>query len=95
MAEKVGIMEGSVLDVADHLRINRPWIRAPGSAAEIANRLGYGAARGKISSFGHTSNGGQNTTAEPLGEPGNQVAESMKRQGDSIFDWAIVHLSSE
>jgi hypothetical protein len=84
-------MEGSMLNVADHLRINRPRIGAPGSAAEIADGTGNGAARDKITSSGQTSYGREDATAEVLRKPGNQVPEAMKRQGDSVFERAIVH----
>ena len=88
-------MEGSVLHVADHLRINRPWIGAPGSVAEIANASGDGAAGDKITSFGQTSNGSEYGTPEVLRKPGDKVAEAMKRQGDSIFERTVVHMSYE
>src|ERR1043165_4459190 len=84
-------MGGSMLYVADHLRINRPRIGAPGSAAEIANGSGDGTARGKVTGFGQTSNGSENSTSEVLRKPGDQIAETMKWQGDSIFDRAEVH----
>lgn len=84
-------MESGVLNIADQLRINRPGIGAPGSAAEIANGTGNGAARDKITSFGQASNGREDATAEARRKPGDQVAEAMKWQGDSIFDRAIVH----
>ena len=80
-----------MLNVTNHLRINRPWIGTPGSATEIANGSGDGAARDKITSFGQSSNGTENSTAEFHGKPGDQVAEAMKWQCDSIFDRAIVH----
>lgn len=84
-------MEGSVLHVADHLGINRPRIGASGSAAEIVNGTGQGTARDKITSFSQTSYGGEDTTAEVLRKSGDKVAETMKRQGDSIFYRAVVH----
>jgi hypothetical protein len=84
-----------VLHVADYLRINRPWIGAPGSMAEIANDSGDGAAGDKITSFGQTPNGSENSTSEVLRKPGDKVAEAVKGQGDSIFERTVVHLSYE
>ena len=84
-------MEGSVLDVADHARINRPGIGASSSATEIANGSWDGTARNKITGFGQTSDRGEDGAAEILREPGDKVAESMKRQSDSVFNGAIVH----
>jgi hypothetical protein len=84
-------MDGGVLNVADHLRIYRPWIGAPGGEAEIANGSGDRTARKKITSLGQTSNGSENCASEALRKAGNQVAEAMKRQGDSVFNWAEVH----
>ena len=80
-----------MLHVADHLRINTPWIGAPGSAAEVTDGSRDGTARDKITGFGQTSNGSENSASEVLRKPGDKVAEAMKRQGDSIFDRAIVH----
>ena len=91
MAEECGVMKGSVLHVADHLRINRPWIGAPGSVAEIPNGSGEGTPRDKITGFGQTSYGGEDTTAELPRKSGDKVAETMKGQGDSIFYRAVVH----
>ncbi len=91
MAEECGVMEGGVLHVADQPRINRPWIGEPSSVAEIANVTGDWTARDKITGFGQTSNGSENSTSEVLRKPGDKVAETVKRQGDSIFDRAVVH----
>ena len=84
-------MEGGVLNVADYLRINRPGIGAPGRAAEVTDGLRDGTARNKIAGFRQASDGGEDSAAELPGERGDKVAESMKRQGDSIFNRAIVH----
>jgi len=80
-----------VLHVLDHPRINTPWIGSSGGAAEIFNSSGDGTARQKITGFGQTSYGGENPTAKCFREPGDKVAESMKRQSNSVFDRAIVH----
>jgi len=80
-----------VLDVADHLRINGPGIGEPGSAGEIGDGSGNGTLRDKITGFGRGPDRGEDSAGECLRECGNQVAESVKRQGNSIFDRPKVH----
>src|SRR5262249_7395987 len=94
MAIQVGEMKSSLLEVAYHAGVDRPWISSACHAAEIPDSFAERSAWQEIACFGQSPEAPDDREGYAPGQSGQQKAKAMERPHDSSFNESTAHLLS-